>query len=90
MRELLNGQLRKIDKLLFSPFSNHFIRVLERECVNSCTTLLDIGCGAYSPVRHFSEKLNYTVGIDSFEPAIRRSKEFGIHSEYRIMDCRNI
>lgn len=87
---LLKAPLRRIDRVIFSPFYEHFVRVLERECVNNCETLLDIGCGQHSPIHRFSKKLEYTVGVDAFEPAIEESKKLKIHSEYRVMDWRKM
>ena len=87
---LLKYPLKKIDRMIFSSFSDHYAKVLEKECVDNCETLLDIGCGQHSPIHKFSKKLKYTVGVDIFEPAIEESKKLKIHSEYRVMDCRKI
>ena len=85
---LLKNPLRTIDRAIFFWFSDYFVRVLKRECVGgNCKTLLDIGCGKCSPIHRFSEKMDYTVGIDAFEPVIEESRKRKIHSEYRVMSC---
>jgi Methyltransferase domain len=60
--------------------------LLEKEVVGSCDTLLDVGCGANSPVRTFSGKLKYTVGIDLYQPSIAASQTLGIHDHYECLD----
>lgn len=46
-----------------------------------CSSLLDVGCGAASPLR-FVNFDGLKVGIDSHEPAIEASRKAGIHDEY--------
>lgn len=53
------------------------------------SSLLDVGCGARSPIKKFSKGM-YTVGIDLFEPSIKESKQKGIHSKYLLMDMLEI
>jgi predicted SAM-dependent methyltransferase len=61
---------------------------LEKE-VSGSKSLLDIGCGRNSPVRHFSNQL-HCVGVDVFGPAIEESKREGIHDEYHNMNVLEI
>ena len=49
----------------------HYARSLEKEVVKY-ESLLDVGCGAYSPIKRFSKKMKYVVGVDIFEPSMRR------------------
>lgn len=63
---------------------------LEKAICGSCRTVLDVGCGAGSPIRRFAARLERTVGVDSWEPSIERSRAKGIHSEYRLMDVREV
>ncbi len=63
---------------------------LEKAICGSCRTVLDVGCGAGSPIRPFAARLERTVGVDSWEPSIERSRAKGIHSEYRLMDVREV
>lgn len=92
MWSLLKRPLKKIDRMIFSSLSDHFIQTLERECTGrgDCKTLLDIGCGKCSPIYRFSTKIDYTVGVDVFEPAIEESKKLKIHNEYKTIECKGI
>lgn len=86
MVSLLKSQLIRVDKKIFSQYYSFFENVLEQECVNNCNTLLDVGCGQHSPIRKFSKRLEYSVGIDAFKPAIEESKKLKIHNEYKVMN----
>jgi len=89
---LFKSPFKKIDRMIFSSLSDEFIRALEQECVerDNYKTLLDIGCGKCSPIHRFSKKINYTLGIDAFEPAIEESRKLKIHNEYKVMECKDI
>ncbi|MFH1523134.1 MAG: methyltransferase domain-containing protein [Patescibacteria group bacterium] len=68
-----------------SFFDNfHFHKKLEKEVFNNCITLLDLGCGKKSPIELFSKKIEYSLGVDGFEPYINESKKAKIHSEYML------
>ncbi|MFX0008076.1 MAG: class I SAM-dependent methyltransferase [Promethearchaeota archaeon] len=54
-----------------------------------CSTLLDLGCGANSPIKYFSEKFQ-CIGIDLYEKSINESKKKKIHNEYCQMDVLKI
>ena len=82
--------LRTVDRVLFGPLREQHLRILEREIVGTCETLLDVGCGATSPIQRFSKRLRHSVGVDSFEPYLERSRAAGIHSEYRLVDALQI
>jgi hypothetical protein len=73
-------------RILVEPFDRQLERELEREIVGSCDSLLDLGCGHSSPIRHFSGRLRRAVGVDVFEPYLQRSVAAGIHTEYRCMN----
>lgn len=53
--------------------------------LNDCDSVLDLGCGADSPIQHLPESVK-RVGLDAFEEAIRKSKAKGIHDEYCCAD----
>lgn len=44
-------------------------------------TVLDIGCGARSPIGSFSKNF-YSIGMDIFKPSILRNKKLGEHDDY--------
>lgn len=57
--------------------------ILEKQCMMiSPESLLDVGCGANSPIQKFSAKIQRTVGIDGFLPSIQKSRVKNIHREY--------
>ncbi len=82
---MLRRIFKKTDDFFFGSFQNQYARELERE-VEGCSSLLDVGCGADSPVKYFSGRIKYSVGIDAFQPSIDRSREKKIHSEYFLMN----
>lgn len=85
------GPLRRLARrVLVEPFDRQLERELEREIVGSCDSLLDLGCGHSSPVRSFSHRLRRCVGVDLFEPYLKRSVAAGIHSEYRCLDVLTV
>ncbi len=65
-------------------FFNNFklAKKLESEVVGRCATVIDLGCGKASPVKFFSGRLKYSLGVDSYPPSITASAKAGIHSEY--------
>ena len=65
-------------------------RHLEWSIPVPCETLLDVGCGAISPISGFRERLKWTVGVDAHAPSVARSKSLGIHDEYVVTDVLNI
>jgi hypothetical protein len=81
---------RVLRRLLIEPFEEPLARLLEREVVGSCKTLLDIGCGFDSPVKRFSHRLERTVGVDLFAPYISQSREAKIHTEYHQIDALDV
>jgi len=60
------------------------------QAVGDADSLLEVGCGDNSPLAWFTRKPAQSVGVDLFEPALERSREAGIHSEYRCLDVLDI
>ena len=60
---------------------------LQRE-LKGCQSVLDLGCGRESPLKYC--RVAYSLGVDAFEPALRESKERGIHSEYVLADIAGV
>ncbi|MFX1379872.1 MAG: methyltransferase domain-containing protein [Promethearchaeota archaeon] len=54
-----------------------------------CNSLLDLGCGANSPIKYFSKSF-YCIGVDLYENSINKSKKEKIHNEYCQMDVLKI
>lgn len=59
------------------------------KAIGDCATVLDVGCGAASPIRNFSEKYS-SVAVDAFGQSVKESKLRKIHDEYVEMDVRRI
>lgn len=79
------GVSREVDSRLFGIDFEQYHRELQRVVLDTaCQSLLDVGCGERSPIHRFSMQLPLTVGLDVHAPSIERSREAGIHSEYRI------
>lgn len=62
-------------------------QTIRREIARSgCHSILDLGCGVQSMVRRF--KVDYSLGVDIYEPYLEESRKKGIHSEYKQADIR--
>lgn len=53
--------------------------ILKRE-IAPTDTVLDLGCGPHSQLRICD--VSHSVGVELYEPYLRESQRFGIHSEY--------
>ncbi len=87
---MLKVLVKRLDRWIFAPFINEYQRILEKEVISDCRTLLDVGCGTHSPIIGFAKRLDYSVGIDAFEESIHVSQAKGIHNEYRVMSVLDI
>lgn len=90
MTNALKTVIKKITDPTLGYFYNQYPRLLEQEIADDCQTLLDIGCGANSPLQKFSKKLRWSVGVDSFSPSLEKSQANKIHDEYRLMDVLSV
>jgi hypothetical protein len=68
--------------LLTARAAVQYERVLLREIVGSCDTLLDLGCGRASPAGKLLPHLRHSVGVDLHAPSLRASRHAGLHHEY--------
>ncbi|MEZ5014649.1 MAG: class I SAM-dependent methyltransferase [Chitinophagales bacterium] len=68
-------------------FSKYDVMIEMR--TRDCTSILDVGCGANSPLKTFN-KGKYCVGIDAFAPSIEKSKAAHIHKEYIQADVLSV
>lgn len=84
MKKLLKKIKSKYYNLVFAPYSTELEKLIENS-----ETILDVGCGANSPIQHFRKKI-YSVGIDVFEPALSVSRIKKIHNEYYQMNVLDI
>src|SRR3989344_1898918 len=74
---------------IYTKILPDFVRELNA-ATNGCETILDVGCGARSPIEHFSKKFHRSVGVDMHKPSIEISRSAGIHSEYKQIDILHI
>lgn len=79
-----------LDSQLFGALAKNYENLLETEILSDCESVLDVACGSASPIRGFSHRLKHSVGVDGFEPSIEKSRQAGIHSEYRKMNVLEI
>ena len=64
----------------------HFHKKLKNEILASSSTVLDLGSGKESPIKDFSKKLKYSLGVDNYLPYIEQSKKLKIHNKYLYSD----
>ena len=76
-----------VPRPLYSLFGGKTIRLL-REKLKDCHSVLDLGCGFNSPIRFIN--VEYSLGIEMFEPYLNESKRKSLHSEYCQADIRSI
>jgi len=87
---LITKILKKINRKIFSSLFEQYPSLVKKEVIESCQTLLDLGCGTKSPVEKFSNELCYSVGIDTFEPSLLKNKKSKIYTEYKKMNVLEI
>ncbi|MFS8131180.1 MAG: class I SAM-dependent methyltransferase [Candidatus Dojkabacteria bacterium] len=80
--------LKSIDVSIFRGLHDpkpDYLKIIEKE-VKSCKTLLDVGCGGYSPLKDINKTLKKSVGVDGFKPSIDKAKERKTHSENKVIN----
>lgn len=84
-----------VKKTLRDIYHKTYLRVFPRfpkefgKSLVGINSLLDVGCGSHSPIRPFSKSF-YSVGVDLYEPSIEKSKQDGIHNDYKKIDVLEI
>lgn len=74
----------------FEPFYDEYTKELEKAVAGRCESLLDVGCGAESPIAGFSSKIPLTVGVDAHAKSIEQARARGIHKQYHVMNVKEI
>lgn len=67
---------------------NFFYKTLAKE-LQKIKSVLDVGCGSNSPLRKVKSNFS-SVGVDVFEPSVKKSKKAAIHNKYKIGDILKI
>ncbi len=80
--------MKKILKKIHSKVFHDFVYEFGKE-LKGMNSVLDVGCGASSPIKEFSNNF-YSVGVDAFKPSIEKSKKNKIHNEEYFMDVMDI
>lgn len=83
----MNAKFKKIYQKIFPPWETENILKLKKELSDS-DIVLDLGCGPNSWIQ-FAE-VQYSVGVELFEPYIQKSKKNEIHDEYIHSDILKI
>lgn len=74
-------------KELFPKFPTLFLYLFIGYKLKNCKTILDLGCGSYSPIRFINAK---TYGIDASSTAIKNARRNRTHDILKAMDVRKI
>jgi SAM-dependent methyltransferase len=69
-----------------APTYEHF----QELAVGNAGSVLDVGCGADSPIGRFAARHERTVGVDLCAEAVEASRAAGIHDEYVVRDVLEI
>lgn len=80
--------LKVIDVKLFPGLHDpqpEYLKIIEKELVG-CRTLLDVGCGGFSPLKDLNKKMQKSVGVDAFKPSIDAAKKRRTHTENKVMN----
>lgn len=72
------------------PFHRQHIKLLEREIIGSCQSLLDIGCGSGNHMRRITPYLTYSLGVDIFQQSLDMADSKGVYSETKLLSATNI
>lgn len=65
-----------------------YYQSLEKNLKN-VNSVLDVGCGSSSPLGKIKKTFR-SVGVDIFEPSIKKSKKIKIHDDYKLGDIKKI
>lgn len=68
-------------KTIFERYKDWFYYFLLSHALLKSTSVLDLGCGGYSPIQHITKHF-HSIGMDIFAPSIKMSKSQKIHDTY--------
>lgn len=78
LSKLMETIKQKINPIYHKIFPS-WIEILKRE-LSDCKTVLDLGCGYNSPLQYCN--VQFSVGVELFEPYLLESYKKRIHDEY--------
>lgn len=72
----------------YFPFTDIYtiLRVIDKRS----QSILDVGCGEGGPLGFKKNKHFYAVGVDIFEPFLRKAKKQRFHDDYILSDVRSL
>ncbi|MGI8407674.1 MAG: class I SAM-dependent methyltransferase [Actinomycetota bacterium] len=82
--------LRRADRAAFAPRMDIYPRTIATILDDDYQSLLDVGCGARSPLGVACARIPVTMGVDAHEESIRQSRSEGVHDDYVCMDILGI
>ena len=73
--------LRRIYWIAFRAYVSffHSLNYYLAQELKDCNSVLDLGCGSRSPIRHYP--VSYTLGVERFQPSLERSKTARTHTD---------
>lgn len=78
----MNYVIEKIYHLLVEkPFRLQHVRLLEREILGTCRSVLDVGCGNGAHTIGLKDRLDEIVGIDAFDAALEGARQRGVYTK---------
>lgn len=80
---------RRVYRRLFGVWMDEYARAL-RTATRGCTSLLDVGCGAQSPLQNVARRMTHSVGVDAWQPVLDNSQRLGVHDEHVCCDAREL
>lgn len=82
--------LRRIDDAMFGSLRTEFVRLLGAELTDPTATILDVGCGARSPLGGVEKRWLTSVGVDVHLPSLRSSARSQLHEAHVAADIRQL
>jgi SAM-dependent methyltransferase len=76
-----------LPQFIYKKLHDRTINLLRKELVD-CESILDLGCGANSPVQYINAA--YTLGVDNDQESLEESDKNTIHTEYLKADIMKL
>jgi len=73
--------------LFVSSIFHTLVYCLRRELKN-CSSVLDLGCGPNSPIKHTD--VPFSVGVEAYKPYFEESKKKRLHNRYILEDITKV
>ena len=58
----------------------------QERAIGPAESVLDVGCGANSPLGRFGVRYAHTTGVELFPPALEQARSLGTHDDYLPID----